>query len=253
MRDPEVYFDNPFEKGPHISDEHLRAYSELHLELLIADGRFTGLATDTLTLHEGYFGATNLEAVKGSLRQRLTFEMREEFQEFKDLVSQYEGAVKAAWGKSSAEYVQFYPQGITEYHLATLKNVEEKMTRYEAAIRAHETELPAVMVTAFLEPKSETDPGGVMVRWRASRKAQEKAKAETTASKRDAKTSRQILTVQLKRNFLAVALEVVEATETEWREALRLFPVHLLRPRGRRSDDQEAVSPATLPADGIPS
>ncbi len=240
MRNLEIYFDDPFGKR-HISDENLRAYSSQHIELLIADGRFTTTATKTLELHEGFFGSTNLEAIKASLRGRLTAEMQLEFQAFKDLASQYEGFVKGLWGKESPEYRQFYPRGITEYHNANLKNVEEKMSRYEAAIREHEAELPATMVAAFLAPKTEEEPGGAIPRWRAARADQEKAKAETTAKKRDAKAARAELTVQMKRNILTVALEMAGKPEEEWREALRLFPQYLLEPVSRRGGAEKVL------------
>ncbi len=252
MRDPDFFLENPFQKT-RVSEDRLKAYSFEHIELLAADDRFAGLATDTLAVHEGYFGATNAEDIKATIRISLTRAMNYEFAWFKDQVSHYEAAVKLKWDRESPEYLKFYPRGITEYRAANLQNIREKMTRYEAAIREYEDLLPAEMVEAFLAPKTEDAPGGAIPRFRAVRAEQQKAKAETTASKREAKNSRESLENQLWKNLLSVGLEMVEASEVERREARRLFPVHRLETSGSSSRGEDRTTVPASDAEGAPN
>ena len=70
MRNVEIYFDDPFSKRP-ISDDNLKAYSALHIELLIMNGRFETIATKTKALHQGYFGPGN-ETTRAELTAQLT-------------------------------------------------------------------------------------------------------------------------------------------------------------------------------------
>ncbi len=248
MRSPATLLTNAFQTGAHISDDHLRRYSVAHIERLSADGRFSDLTADTLVAHEAYFGATNLEAVKLGVQRSATRAMNEEFEQFKELASQYEGGPRLLWGKGTPEYLAFYPHGITEYRQATLTTVEEKIATYEAAIRAREEELPPEMVEAFLAPVTEGSLGGVIPRFRAARAAQQRALADTNTSKREAKVSRGALELQLWRNMLAVGLKLAGEPETERREAMRLFPVHWLSPAAKRSRNEQEPTEEELDA-----
>ena len=224
------FFRNQFDTKV-ISDDHLNRYSEEHMALLGAVARFAPLVSATLTAHTGYFGALSSEAQKAAIQKSLTAAMDAKLEEFKDLASRHEGAVRSLWGEGSPEYLRFYPAGVTEYRLASLANVEEKMARYEQALGELGGQLAPAVVAAFVAPGDPNNlavPRGVIVRFRAARAAQLQAKGLATTAKSAAHGSRDVLEVQLQINLLTVAIDGAGRTEAERAELLRLFPQHII-------------------------
>ncbi len=129
--------------------------------------------------------------------------------EFKDLAALHAGAIASKFGGRKAfDYTRFYPRGVTEYRQANLENVEEKMTRFEEALKEVGNRLDPDLVADFIHPGSEEKPEkGVILRFREARAAQLEAKAAHAESKSAAHAAREVLDDQLMDNLLTVSLK----------------------------------------------
>jgi len=123
-----------------------------------------------------------------------------------------------------------------------LKNVDERMGRFEKALKAYRKVVPKNIYDAFLATGGEGVLRGVIPRFRSARKAQVKAHGEIRARKNDASSNRAPLEKQLMRMLLLVAAEVALGTDADREAALKLFPVHVIgisAARKRKSGDPE--------------
>jgi hypothetical protein len=135
MRNLRTYFTVIFD-SPKISDDKLRKFAEIHLQRLSADnpgGVFTPLITATTAAYQAYFGAIVDEATRTAIQKGMTLKMNDALDAFLEAVRRQEGRIRADYGKESAEYTEFYPQGLMEYNQSTLANVEALMLRYAKA------------------------------------------------------------------------------------------------------------------------
>lgn len=60
-----------------------------------------------------------------------------------DFIGGHEGLVKSKFGKQSAAYLAFYPQGLTEYGEAKVEGLTNLLVRYVAAATKYKAELGA--------------------------------------------------------------------------------------------------------------
>jgi len=227
-----------------ISDDELNQYTMEHAQLLAPLPQYSSLQNDTLTAHNAYFGSISNEAIKANIQKSLTASMTAALNDFRTLAGQHEGAVRSTWGAGSPNYLRFYPLGVTEYHKATLENIDEKMTRYQQALTDLGSQLPPAVVNAFVQPAAPGVTEGVILRFRAARAAQLAAKGQTDASKSAAHASRDALEIQLMKNLLTVALDAVDKSDTEKANLRGLFPQHILR-------DTPSSSPPPSPPNGL--
>ncbi len=135
MRNLISYFINIFDT-PRISDENLKKFAEIHLALLIVNnpgGIYNALIAALTAAYNAYFGGITDEDTINAVKEGSKIAMNNIFIQFKDEASRQEGLIRAKFGKTSPQYQEFYPLGITEYTNSTLANVETLMTRIIAA------------------------------------------------------------------------------------------------------------------------
>lgn len=200
MRNLRTYFKVIFD-SPKISDDNLRKFAEIHLQRLSADnpgGLFTPLITATSAAYQAYFGAIVDEATRTAIQKGMTLKMNDARDTFLEAVRRQEGRIHAEYGKESAEYAEFYPQGIMEYNQATLANVESLMLRYAKAAERHAALLGQNFVTTFQD---------FHTAFVGTRTAQLLAIGEVKAEKSDTRVSRDVLEDQLMDNLLTLAMK----------------------------------------------
>ena len=61
-----------------------------------------------------------------------------------------EAAVHVAFGKESAIYQEFFPQGLTEYRRATLTTASALFTRFVDTAKNHQGALGAAFVSKYM-------------------------------------------------------------------------------------------------------
>jgi hypothetical protein len=147
----ETFFKNHLDTKD-VSDDKMKKFAEVHLQRITANnpgGIYTTRITATTTAYTNYFGAISNEDVKAAMQQGLSITMNEAYDNFVHTVQQKEGIIKGTWGKTSAQYQDFFPYGLNEYNEGNLSNIELLMNRMVAASTAHSAELPAGFVTLF--------------------------------------------------------------------------------------------------------
>ena len=147
----ETFFKNHF-NTKEISDDNIRKFTEIHLQRMVAKnagGSFSAMITNTTTAYTNYFGSITNEDTKFALQQGLTITVNNAVENFKKAVSQKEGLVRGFFGKTSLEYQEFFPLGVTEYTKAILANVETLMTRFVTAANGHVGVLGIPFLTEF--------------------------------------------------------------------------------------------------------
>ena len=237
MRNLRTYFTVIFD-SPKISDDNLRKFAETNLQRLSADnpgGVFTPLITATTAAYQAYFGAIVDEATRAALQKGMTLRKDEALDVFLEAVRRQEGRIRAEFGDGSAEYTEFYPQGLGEYNEATLANVESLMLRYAQAAARHLAVLGQPFVDAFAAYHAE---------FAAARTAQLLAIGEVQAEKADTRATRDGLEDQLMDNLLTLAMKFKRDPDA----GMAYFDQSFLRRPGAddEDEDEEDDTPAPL-------
>lgn len=193
MMNLKTFFKNHFDTKE-ISDDNMRKFAEIHLQRLSANnggGEFTTMISDLTTAYNSYFGSMVDEDTKFAVQQGLTKTMNNAVEAFKKAISQKEGLVRATFGKDSAEYQEFFPTGATEYHNATLRNIEMLMERFVTAANKYSVQLG---------PALETEFQGYLTTFTNAREAQLVKKGEVAESNTDTSVKRDGLENELMKN-----------------------------------------------------
>lgn len=223
------YFDNNFDDRE-ISDDELKTFAEDHLRRLANNNQndqFGPLLTATTTAYTDFFGDISDEATHTAVREGLTLRVNETFQAFMALVRRREGAVRSQYGKDSAEYEEFFPQGLTEYTVADMGNAERLMNRFVDTADAHKTELGQAFHDEFVALRDA---------FTTARQAQLGKKSAVSGAKSDAKAARKVLTKQLMVNLLTIAAKNVGEPD----KAAVYFDQSIIRPAQTKKTGDDA-------------
>jgi hypothetical protein len=200
MRNLKAYFIDPFDSVKN-SDAELFSFATDHLDRLTAantNGALSGMLTATRTALEAFTGATQREDTASNQRTGITGTMTEAKKAFADFASRKEGVIRDALGgsKTAPGYLEFYPQGVSEYRNASLETIEALMERFCLT-----AERRARLVGTAFGPEARTLKAAFV----AARTAQLSKKGTVSAEKSAARAARQALTLQLTRNLLEIA------------------------------------------------
>ena len=119
-------------------------------------------------------------------------------------ISQQEGLVRAKFGKASAPYLEFYPQGISEYQRATVEGLRALLERYATAATNHSQQLGESFKSEVLALKQQ---------YNDARDSQTAALGIHDGSSDLVNAARKALTVQLTRCLLLTAAACVDDPE----------------------------------------
>ncbi len=220
------FFTNPF-ASLSIGYEKFRKFCDVHIQRIAAqntNGKYDTMLTETTDSYILFFGTMTDEDTKFALQQSLTKSTNNIFEEFKGTVSKKEGIVKGNFGKDSAEYQEFFPNGLTEYSQATFGNVDTLINRIVTASEAHITELGQPFVDLFKD---------IRTRYTTARANQLKKIGEVQGSKTASGNARENLESQLFKNLLALAMEFMDNPDA-----------------GMAFFDQSILKSASVPNDG---
>lgn len=129
-----------------ISDLELKSFSQDGIARLSANnggGLFTTVLNDTVNAHTAYFGAITDKDVKFAVQQSLTKSKDNIVATFKKTISEKSGIIQGTFqgGKKSAEWQEFFPLGLDEYHQASMGTIEKLLNRMVTASANHTAEL----------------------------------------------------------------------------------------------------------------
>ena len=111
-------------------------------------------------------------------------------------ISQQEGLVRAKFGKASAPYLEFYPQGITEYQRATVEGLRALLDRYANAATKYSPQLGDSFKNEVL---------AIRQQYNDARDSQTAVLGTHAGSSDQVNAARKALTVQLTRCLLLTA------------------------------------------------
>lgn len=125
-----------------LSDANLRAFCEDMLQRLSIPinnpgGIYLPLITTTSARYAAFFGQMTNAATKKAVSEGLTQTMEANKKAMIDFISDLQNLVKFIFRETSATYQEFYPQGMTEYHHATLAQLPMLIQRYLNAANDH--------------------------------------------------------------------------------------------------------------------
>lgn len=178
-----------------ISDDHLKEFTEDHLQRLVANnggGMFAQVLADTQNSYNGYFGNIAGEDINTAVRKSLTLSADNLIKAFKKTVSRKEGTIKGLYAADSPAYQEFFPRGLTEYSKASKANIETLMNRMVNASNARLADLGAPFVQLFTDLRDN---------YVTARTLQLGKKGDVTTRKTATKTSRAVLELQLTKNI----------------------------------------------------
>lgn len=143
-------------------------------------------------------------ATEGAMQKGGTITRQDAYDDVIDFIRRHEGLVKSKFGKQSAAYLAFYPQGLTEYGEAKVEGLTNLLVRYVAAATKYKAELGADF---------ETEIQNIQSQYINARSGQVDDMANTKSTQSQIRESRKTLTVFLTKLVLLVAAELVEKPE----------------------------------------
>ena len=219
-----------------VSDDTMKELSQKHLTGMSENnpgGIYDALILDTTQAHTNYFGAMTDEATKLAIKEGKTVTMNIKLNAFKNFASQQEGLIRSKWGKTSEEYQEFYPQGITEYTHATLASIEQIMERFGNAATAHQLDLGAQFVT---------DVTTLITDFKTARQSQLDLMAIVNGKKTETSVKRDVVEIQIMKNLLIIASSNVGNPAV-----LRNYlDQSLIRPQKQRTYSDEVLQGKTV-------
>lgn len=206
MLDLRNFFKDHF-NSMQVSDDNLRKFAEDHLQRLTANNNgnlYSSLLADTQVLYNDFNTLIKKEDQTYSQQQGKTLTTDNIISDFVQMVSRKEGAVRSEFGKDSAEYQEFFPNGLSEYHQVSKANAETLMERMKNAGQLYVAQLGQNFVTIF-----DTFFNNYII----ARQQQLQAIAKVGALKSDVEIAREKLTKQLMRNLLIISADFVGHTD----------------------------------------
>lgn len=137
-----------------ISDERFKRFSQDHVSKLYANnggGEYTAMISPTEGLYDQFVRAMQANAWGLALQQSYTLRVDQIIEQFKRLIQQKEGLIRAHFDIDSFEYQQFFPQGITQYTKASKGNIEIAMEQFILALHNNQATLGAVICQQFAD------------------------------------------------------------------------------------------------------
>lgn len=201
MLNPERYTDDLFD-DQRLPDYKLRGFAQDHLLRLVIPannpgGIYTTIITDTTSKFNAFFGSMDSEASKEAFSEGLSLNMENAKATAISEIIRFEGLVIFQFGKTSAAYQAFYPQGLTEYHKATISEVPGLFARFYTA---------ATTYLNATHPADVANLDATFTSFTNARAAQLTALAEVDMLQTGRREGRKALTLQLTTNMLTIAL-----------------------------------------------
>lgn len=157
------------------------------------------------TLHQTFASNYGALATTGAVQKGETITRQDAYDDILDFIKRQEGAIKSKFGKGSANYIQFYPLGVTEYYGSTVEGIKVLLVRYVAAAQKFENELGKDFV------KTITD---LQTAYTSARDNQVALKSGNKSAQTELRESRKALTLQLSKCLLIIAANSLEDEKT---------------------------------------
>ncbi len=227
------FFENHL-ANPQISAEELRQFAEDHIGKLKALPALPADLTALLAPTETAFDAFDekLAARTTYLAAQIggTITKDEVLQLFRTTVRQREGRVRDKFPKGSAEYAEFYPQGLKDYNQARLGQLPGVLDRFITAAAKYQATLGPELLAEFNALKTS---------FATARDGQVEAKGDLAQIRAALAAARNVLEMQLGKNILTIAIHHLGQPE----RAKDYFNQALLEDPTRTNEDDVTPPP----------
>lgn len=186
-----------------LSRERLKDFTEDHIQRLTANnpgGIFTGILTALTTAYNSYFGDLSSESINVAVQKGKTEAMNESRAILLRSLSENEKLVAYTYRSNQPVYLEFYPQGLSEYYDADIPTLETISNRYKNILADH---------AADFTPTFVSDYNTIQTTYVTNRAAQQAAMGSVAGERSDLVTSKADLARQLTTNLLTIALQYV--------------------------------------------
>jgi hypothetical protein len=187
-----------------LSDPMLRAFSDDHMLRLQNNNPgniYDPLIADTTAAYTSYYGSMVSEETKESVTEGLTIAMNNARDAVLKDIANLQDLVIYKFGQDSSEYQEFFPLGMDEYYQARLDDLTTILDRFETAANLHLNVDHAGEVA---------EVSGLIADYKTARQNQKDAFSETDTLRTERRENRKVLTMQLTKNFLTLALDFLE-------------------------------------------
>lgn len=154
-----------------------------------------------IDIHTRFVAEYGKLVTKSAVQLGGTISREDAYDDAIDFIKQQEGAVKAKFGKNTAQYVEFYPAGTTEYHTATVEGLKILLMRYVAAATKYKAELGADFLTEIT---------ALETAYTNARDEQVGDKSANKTTQAKLRSIRKELTLHLTKCLLVIASETLE-------------------------------------------
>ena len=186
-----------------ISRERLKDFTEDHIQRLAAHnpgGIFTAILTAITDTYNAYYGDLSSESLNLAVQKSKTNAMNESRKNLEKQLSDNEKLIAYTYRDNRTLYLEFYPQGMTEFLRADLPTLETISDRYKSSLADHAADFTPTFVTEYNTVQ------GLYV---TNRAAQHTAMGNVSGERSDLVTTKTDLATQLTKNVLTIALQYV--------------------------------------------
>lgn len=198
MRQLEGYF-KPLFSSNAISDAKLYHFATDHFAKLNKQnsfGEYYELIKETKLIIDQFAQFITLKTKTEMKKSKSTKDMGSYLREFKELVNRFEGLTRAIYTKKGEEYTKVFPNGLTEYSKASLKDVD---------ILGQRLELGAFAMNDTISHEIKSDIRDFMITFRKAKQSHECKKLDYKNTLTLRREVRRKLDYQLYKNLLFIA------------------------------------------------
>ncbi len=207
MLDISRFFKNPL-ANPRISAEELRQFAEDHIGKLralpVLPANLNGLLAATKTAFGDFDEKLADRTTYLAAQMSGTITKDEVLQLFRTTVRQREGRVRDKFPKGSAEYAEFFPNGLKDTNRARLGQLPGVLDRFITAADKYQSALGSELLAEFQALK---------LRFATARARQVEAKGDLAQIRANLASARRVLVMQLGKNILAIASHHLDEPE----------------------------------------
>ncbi|MGB4775695.1 MAG: hypothetical protein WBP45_11010 [Daejeonella sp.] len=141
---------------------------------------------------------------KSAFQKGGTISKQDAYDDALDFIRTHEGTVKSIFKKGSAAYVEFYPQGLTQFNQATVEGMKVLLTGYAATADKYKAKLGAAFITELTD---------LQTAYTNARDEQVEKKTDKSTTQSRLRESRKELTLLLTQCVLGIAMNTLENAE----------------------------------------
>lgn len=154
-----------------------------------------------VNLHQNFVSTYSLLTTHSAVQKGGTMSRQDAYDAVVEFIARQEGAIKSKFGKNTPIYIEFYPQGISEYRSATVEGIKVLLFRYSTTAAKYASLLPSDFVRTL---------GTLQTNYVDARDIQVESKSVRKSSQTELNKNRKALTEHLTKCVYIIAANTIE-------------------------------------------